>query len=116
VETAINETETLPYFDSLKAHDGKLILWLFNAGSDTGLLIHSGTGSNRLWVFTIVEDFDVYEWWVLELSGELITRFEWPREEPIEVIKNGKMYTRQTDEETGLEQIVRYGIVIKKEN
>jgi len=65
---------------------------------------------NHLWVSTIVEDFDVYEWWVLEPSGELITKFDWPRDEPIEVIKNGKMYTRQTDEETGLEQIVRYGI------
>ncbi|NBC64644.1 MAG: 6-bladed beta-propeller [Bacteroidetes bacterium] len=65
---------------------------------------------NRLWVSTIVEDFDIYEWWVLEASGELITKFDWPRDEPIEVIKNGKMYTRQTDEETGLQQIVRYGI------
>lgn len=64
----------------------------------------------RLWVATIVEDLSVYEWWVLEDSGELITKFEWPRDEPIEVIKNGKMYTRQTDEETGLQQIVRYGI------
>jgi len=66
--------------------------------------------SNRLWVSTIVDDVDVYGWWVLEDSGELITKFEWPRDEPIEVIKNGKMYTRQTDVETGLEQIVRYGI------
>jgi hypothetical protein len=115
VETAINGIETLPYFDSLKAHDGKLILWLFDAGSDTGLLIHSDTGddSNRLWVSTIVEDFDVYEWWVLEDNGELITKFDWPRDEPIEVIKNGKMYTRQTDEETGLERIVRYQILLK---
>ena len=68
--------------------------------------------NNRLWVSTIVENFDIYEWWVLEASGELITKFEWPRDEPIEVIKNGKMYTRQTDEETGLEQVVRYGIEI----
>jgi hypothetical protein len=66
--------------------------------------------NNRLWVSTIVEDFDVYEWWVLEESGELITTFEWPREEPIEIIKNGMMYTRQTDEETGLQQVVRYRI------
>jgi len=65
---------------------------------------------NRLWVSTIVEDFDVYEWWVLEESGEVITTFEWPRDEPIDLIKNGKMYTRQTDEETGLQQVVRYGI------
>jgi|AntRauTorckE6833_2_1112554.scaffolds.fasta_scaffold09964_5 hypothetical protein len=65
---------------------------------------------NRLWVSTIVENFDVYEWWILEESGELITTFEWPRNEPIEVIKNGKMYTRQTDEETGLQQVVRYRV------
>ena len=67
---------------------------------------------NRLWVSTIVENFDIYEWWVLEASGELITKFEWPRNEPIEVIKNGYMYTRETDEETGLEQSVRYKIEI----
>lgn len=65
---------------------------------------------NRLWVSTIVDDFDVYEWWVLEETGELITRFEWPRDEPIEVIKNGYMYTRETDEETGLQQIIRYRV------
>jgi len=66
----------------------------------------------RIWVATIVEDLSAYEWWVLEESGELITKFEWPRDESIEVIKNGKMYTRQTDEETGLVQVVRYGIEI----
>ena len=68
--------------------------------------------NNHLWVSTIVEDFDVYECLVLEETGELITKFEWPRDEPIEIIKNGKMYTRQTDKETGLEQVVRYGIEI----
>lgn len=47
VEIEINETETLPYFDSLTAHDGKLILRLFDAGSDTGLLIHYNTGTGR---------------------------------------------------------------------
>jgi hypothetical protein len=48
VETAINETETLPYFDSLTAHDGKLILRLFDAGSDTGLLIHYNTDTDEV--------------------------------------------------------------------
>ncbi|MCC5908273.1 MAG: 6-bladed beta-propeller [Balneolaceae bacterium] len=69
---------------------------------------------NRLWVSTIVEDFDIYEWWVLEETGELVTRFEWPRDEPIEVIKNGYMYTRQTDDKTGLQQVVRYRIVTEE--
>jgi len=70
---------------------------------------------NRLWVSTIVEDFDIYEWWVLEETGELITRFKWPRDEPIEVVKNGYMYTRETDEETGLQQVVRYRIEMTDE-
>lgn len=65
---------------------------------------------NRLWVSTIVEDFEVYEWWILEDSGEVITKFEWSRDEPIEVVKNGYMYTRETDEETGLQTIVKYRI------
>jgi len=53
------------------------------------------------------------EWRVLEKNGELITKFEWPRDEPIEVIKNGMMYKRQTDEETGLQQVVRYGFELE---
>ena len=65
-----------------------------------------------LCVSTIVENFDICQWWILKASGELITKFEWPRDEPIEAIKNGKMYTRQTDEETGLEQVVRYNVEI----
>lgn len=69
---------------------------------------------NRLWISTIVEDFEIYEWWILEETGELITKFEWPRDEPIEVVKNGYMYTCQTDEETGLQQVVRYGIEMEK--
>lgn len=65
---------------------------------------------DRLWVATTVEDMNVLEWWVLENTGELITWFEWPRSKPIQVIKNEYMYTFETDEETGLQQIVRYRI------
>lgn len=64
----------------------------------------------QLWVSTISDDEEHYIWWVLEQTGELITRFEWPRNEPIEVVKNGYIYTRQTDEETGLQQVMRYRI------
>lgn len=71
---------------------------------------------NRLWVSTVVEDFDVYEWWVLDETGELITTFEWPRDEPIEVVKNGYMYTRETDNETGLQEVVQYRIEMPEGN
>lgn len=67
---------------------------------------------NRMWVSTIVPNYDIYEWWILDESGELITQFEWPRDEPIELVKNGYIYTRKTVDETGLQQIVRYGFEI----
>jgi len=65
---------------------------------------------DRLWIATTVEDMSFYEWWILQKDGELITRFEWPRDVPIEVIINGYIYTRETEKETGLQQIVRYRI------
>jgi len=64
---------------------------------------------NQLWVSTIVEDFDIYEWWMLEERGELITKFEWPRDKPIKEIRNSAIYTLETDPVTGLQQVVRYG-------
>jgi hypothetical protein len=66
---------------------------------------------NRLWISTIVNDLDVYQWWVLDADdGSLLTRFTWPRSKQIEVVKNGKLYARETEEETGLEEILRYDI------
>lgn len=65
---------------------------------------------DRLWIATTVDDMSIYEWWVLEKNGELITTFEWPRSVPIEVVKNGYMYTSLIEEETGLQQVVRYRI------
>lgn len=70
---------------------------------------------DRLWISTIIDDFEVYQWWVLDASdGSLLARFNWPRNKPIEAIKDGKLYTRETDEETGLEKVVRYDIVLEK--
>lgn len=64
---------------------------------------------NRLWISTIVDDFEVYEWWVLKTTGEMLTKFKWPRDKPIEAVTNGFLYTRETDE-MGVASIVRYRI------
>ena len=64
---------------------------------------------NRIWIAVVLEDIEVHEWWVLEKTGELITRFEWPRDEPIEVVRNGYLYTRETSEMDEI-SIVRYRI------
>ncbi len=64
----------------------------------------------RFWISTIIDDQNKYEWWVLEENGELIDRFIWPRDKKIQFVNNGKIYVLETDQESGLDQIVRYGI------
>lgn len=68
---------------------------------------------DRLWVATTVEDMSVHQWWVLDKNGKLIARFTWPRDKPIQEIRNGYLYTKETLEETGVEEIVRYRIEIQ---
>lgn len=65
---------------------------------------------DRLWVSTTVKNMKVYQWWVLQNSGELLARFTWPRNKKIEEIKNGKLYVREIDKQNGLQKIVRYRI------
>lgn len=64
---------------------------------------------DQLWVATTVEDMNVYEWWVLKPNGELITKFTWPRDKPIQEVKNGYLYTQEEDKK-GISQIVKYKI------
>jgi hypothetical protein len=65
---------------------------------------------NRIWLATITDNRDEYNWWVLESSGELLATFTWPRSKAIRHIHNGYVYTGETDEETGLQKIVKYEI------
>lgn len=65
---------------------------------------------NQLWVATIIDEDSVYRWWVIDPSGTVVTKFNWPRNKPIKVVKNEHIYTLETDPETGLEGVVRYRI------
>lgn len=76
-----------------------------------GLLVDD---ENRLWVSTIVNDQEISQWWVLDQSGKLLARFNWPRSKQIEVIKNGYMYTLDIEESTGLQTIIKYRIEMKE--
>jgi len=69
----------------------------------------------RVWAAAITENRDEYEWWVLEVPGGLIARFTWPREKDIKHIKNGSLYTLETNPETGGQTVVRYGIELNGE-
>ena len=64
----------------------------------------------RFWICMIIDDQNNYEWWVLHENGKLIDRFIWPREKEIQFVLNGKIYVLETDQESGLDHIVRYGI------
>lgn len=64
----------------------------------------------RLWVSRIVDNRQIYEWWVLKESGELIAKFGWPRENNIELIKNGYMYTQNRNVNSKGKVITRYKI------
>ncbi|MDZ7771427.1 MAG: 6-bladed beta-propeller [Balneolaceae bacterium] len=65
---------------------------------------------NRLWVATIVEDFNMYEWWVLDEQGELLAQFRWPRHRTVEVVRDGKLYAMVEDTTTGVNEVVRWDI------
>lgn len=66
---------------------------------------------NRLWISTIQANGGLtYEWWVLQDTGELITKFMWPASRTIEKIKNGYLYVRETEVSTGQQTIVKYRI------
>ena len=67
---------------------------------------------NRLWVSVVMNDLNHRKWWVLDKSGKLLARFKWHQKKEIEIIKNGKLYVRQTSEK-GLDRIVRYDITMR---
>lgn len=83
------QPETWPAFHSLKLDD-----------------------ENRLWISTVTDDQEMYEWWVLDEAGELIATFSWPRNRDLKHVKNGYAYTMEEEIETGLVEVVRYNIEI----
>jgi len=64
----------------------------------------------KIWVAVYAEDNEIWNWRVFTRDGELYTSFDWPRGKQILDIKNGHIYTRETDEETELVEIVKYRI------
>jgi len=62
----------------------------------------------RIWISKIIDDKSKHEWDVLEKSGEIKTRFDWPADEPIIFVKKGKLYSEKEDEDIGGKVIVAY--------
>jgi len=65
---------------------------------------------NNLWISTITDDGEVYEWWIMDPYGKLKAKFKWPQRKEIKKIKNGFAYVFETEEETGLQDVIKYRI------
>jgi hypothetical protein len=75
----------------------------------------------RLWISTFTEAKDELEWWIIKSDGESIARFRRPGDRNAYPLNSGRtfkhirgdyFYTREDDEETGLQTVVRYRIEI----
>lgn len=62
----------------------------------------------RLWVSTITGNDKIYRWWILDGDGTLLATFDWPRDKEIKEVKNGNVYVLEEEEDSGIDQIVRY--------
>jgi hypothetical protein len=70
---------------------------------------------NRIWAAVpMYGEREVYEWWILAPSGELLARLQRPRELTIYDIKNGYLYSKEIEEETDEEFVVKYQLKLAK--
>jgi hypothetical protein len=65
---------------------------------------------NRIWVAVYSDEEEMFNWRVFSEKGEFLAAFTWPESREIREVKNGSAYTRETDEETGLVEVVRYRV------
>ncbi|WP_176719404.1 6-bladed beta-propeller [Rhodohalobacter halophilus] len=65
---------------------------------------------NRIWAALYSDEEEMFNWRVFSEEGEFLAAFIWPESREIREVKNGSAYTRETDEETGLVEVVRYRV------
>ena len=64
---------------------------------------------NRVWAAVPMDQQrEILEWWILDESGELLAKLQRPLLKTIFDIKNGYLYGKEVDEETGAEYVVKY--------
>lgn len=64
--------------------------------------------SNNFWISTIIDDEKEFKWWILNSDGEVRSRFHWPKNSKIHVVKNESLYTLDTTPDTGIQKVVKY--------
>jgi len=63
---------------------------------------------NRLWISSPTAETDVYDWRVLSNTGEKLAQFSQPASSSLQLVKDGFAYFLETDEETGVTDVVKY--------
>jgi len=63
---------------------------------------------NRFWIEMLTEATDVNKWWILAENGEKLAAFDQPASSRLMDVKNGSAYFLEIDEETGLQDVVKY--------
>ncbi|MDZ7774050.1 MAG: hypothetical protein U5K31_15100 [Balneolaceae bacterium] len=69
----------------------------------------------RIWVSTITENQDTYDWWVLDNQGSLLARFQWPRSEVILKVRDGYLYVASGANTLGTLDLSRYKIQLNND-
>ena len=71
---------------------------------------------NRIWAAVSMDpQQETYEWWILDESGELLAKLQRPSKKTIFDIKDGYLYAKEIDAETGDEYVVKYLIKFEEE-
>ena len=80
----------------------------------------------RIWVSTITDDEEHFEWWILKNNGVLMAKFQWPGKRmernpiagdvSIPIVKNGFFYISELDKATNLNKVVKYKIILEKKD
>jgi len=72
----------------------------------SGLMVDD---ENRIWAAVPMDQQrEMFEWWILDESGELLAKLQRPSEKTIFDIKDGYLYAKEIDEETDSEYVVKY--------
>ncbi|MFU8812589.1 MAG: 6-bladed beta-propeller [Balneolaceae bacterium] len=70
---------------------------------------------SRIWAAVPMDGRrEMVEWWILEQSGELLAKLQRPVAHRIFDIKDGYLYGKEVDEETGEEVLVKYRMEFRK--
>lgn len=69
---------------------------------------------NRIWAVVPIDlQREMFEWWILDETGELLAKVQRPRKSIFD-IKNGYLYAKEIDEETDAEYVVKYRIEMRE--